>query len=69
VAIPLNRAVISSDAHSPFVEPILTCQLPLLALVAARLPVIRNVRTLPTLQTEAITPYSSDWLGSSSSAG
>jgi MFS family permease len=32
----------------------------LLALIAWRLPVIRSVRTLPTLKAEAITPYSSD---------
>ena len=32
----------------------------LLALVAWRLPVIRSVRTLPTLKAEAVTPYSSD---------
>jgi MFS family permease len=31
-----------------------------LAAVAARLPVIRSVKTLPTLRAEAITPYSSD---------
>jgi MFS family permease len=30
----------------------------ILALVARRLPIIRNVRTLPTLSAEAITPYS-----------
>lgn len=30
-----------------------------LSLVARRLPVIRNVRTLPTLTAEAVTPYSS----------
>ncbi|MGA2776610.1 MAG: MFS transporter [Steroidobacteraceae bacterium] len=35
----------------------------LLAGVASRLPVIRNVKTLPALQAEAITPYSSDGLG------
>jgi len=29
----------------------------LLALVASRLPVIRSVRTLPTLSAEAVTPY------------
>ncbi len=32
----------------------------LLALVAWRLPVIRSVRTLPTLRAEAVTPFSSD---------
>jgi MFS family permease len=32
----------------------------LLALVAWRLPVIRSVKTLPTLTAEAVTPYSSD---------
>jgi MFS family permease len=32
----------------------------LLALGARRLPVIRSVRTLPTLTAEAVTPYSSD---------
>jgi predicted MFS family arabinose efflux permease len=32
----------------------------LLALGASRLPVIRSVRTLPTLSAEAVTPYSSD---------
>lgn len=32
----------------------------LLALVAWRLPLIRSVRTLPTLRAEAVTPYSSD---------
>jgi hypothetical protein len=32
----------------------------LLAFVAWRLPVIRSVKTLPTLQAEAITPYASD---------
>jgi MFS family permease len=32
----------------------------LLALFAWRLPVIRRIRTLPTLKAEAITPYSSD---------
>jgi predicted MFS family arabinose efflux permease len=32
----------------------------LLALFAWRLPVIRSIRTLPTLKAEAITPYSSD---------
>ena len=32
----------------------------LLALVARRLPVIRNVRTLPTLKAEAVTPYSAE---------
>jgi len=31
-----------------------------LALMAWRLPVIRSVKTLPTLRAEAITPYSSD---------
>jgi MFS family permease len=31
-----------------------------LAMVAWRLPVIRSVRTLPTLRAEAITPYSAD---------
>ena len=31
-----------------------------LAAVAARLRVIRSVRTLPTLKAEAVTPYSSD---------
>jgi MFS family permease len=35
----------------------------LLALVASRLPVIRSVKTLPSLQAEAITPYSADALG------
>jgi MFS family permease len=32
----------------------------LLALVASRLPVIRNVKILPALHAEAVTPYSSD---------
>jgi MFS family permease len=32
----------------------------LLALVAWRLPVIRSIKTLPTLKAEAVTPYSSD---------
>jgi predicted MFS family arabinose efflux permease len=32
----------------------------LLSLVARRLPVIRNVKTLPTLTAEAVTPYSAD---------
>jgi len=32
----------------------------LLALVARRLPVIRNVRTLPTVKAEAVTPYSAE---------
>jgi hypothetical protein len=32
----------------------------LLACVAWRLPVIRSVKTLPTLKAEAVTPYSSD---------
>jgi MFS family permease len=32
----------------------------LLALIAWRLPVIRSVKTLPTLKAEAVTPYSSD---------
>jgi hypothetical protein len=32
----------------------------ILAAVAARLRVIRSVRTLPTLKAEAVTPYSSD---------
>jgi hypothetical protein len=32
----------------------------LLAAVAARMKVIRSVKTLPTLKAEAITPYSSD---------
>jgi MFS family permease len=32
----------------------------LLALVARRLPVIRSVKTLPTLRAEAITPYAAD---------
>jgi predicted MFS family arabinose efflux permease len=32
----------------------------LLAFVAWRLPVIRSVKTLPTLKAEAVTPYSSD---------
>ena len=32
----------------------------LLALVAWRLPVIRTIRTLPTLTAEAVTPYCSD---------
>ena len=36
------------------------CTALLLALVAWRRPVIRSVRTLPTLKAEAITPYSSD---------
>jgi MFS family permease len=40
----------------------------LLALVALRLPVIRDVKTLPTLQAEAVTPYSSDGLGEAGSA-
>jgi MFS family permease len=40
----------------------------LLALVASRLPVIRNVKTLPSLQAEAITPYSADGLGDAGSA-
>jgi hypothetical protein len=31
-----------------------------LACFAWRLPVIRSVRTLPTLKAEAVTPYSSD---------
>jgi hypothetical protein len=31
-----------------------------LAAIAARLRVIRSVKTLPTLRAEAITPYSSD---------
>ncbi len=31
-----------------------------LACVAWRLPVIRSVKTLPTLKAEAVTPYSSD---------
>jgi hypothetical protein len=35
----------------------------LLAAVAARLQVIRSVRTLPTLKAEAVTPYSSDESG------
>jgi len=33
----------------------------LLALLAWRRPVIRSVRTLPTIKAEAITPYSSDY--------
>jgi len=32
----------------------------LLSLGARRLSVIRNVKTLPTLTAEAVTPYSSD---------
>jgi MFS family permease len=32
----------------------------LLALIAWRVPVIRSVKTLPTLKAEAVTPYSSD---------
>ena len=32
----------------------------LLALIAWRRPVIRSVTTLPTLKSEAVTPYSSD---------
>ena len=32
----------------------------LLACVAWQLPVIRSVKTLPTLKAEAVTPYSSD---------
>jgi MFS family permease len=32
----------------------------LLALVASRLPVIRSVKTLPTLKAEAVTPFASD---------
>jgi predicted MFS family arabinose efflux permease len=32
----------------------------LLSLVARRLPVIRNVKTLPTLKAEAVTPYAAD---------
>jgi MFS family permease len=32
----------------------------LLALVAWRLPIIRNTRTLPTLRAEAVTPFSAD---------
>jgi MFS family permease len=32
----------------------------LLALIASRLPVIRAVRTLPTLKSEAVAPYSAD---------
>jgi hypothetical protein len=31
-----------------------------LAAIASRLPVIRSVKTLPTLKAEAITPYSSE---------
>jgi hypothetical protein len=31
-----------------------------LACIAWRLPVIRSVKTLPTLKAEAVTPYSSD---------
>jgi MFS family permease len=31
-----------------------------LALIAWQLPVIRRVKTLPTLKAEAVTPYSSD---------
>jgi hypothetical protein len=34
-----------------------------LSLVARRLPVIRSVRTLPSLSAEAVTPFSSDSLG------
>jgi predicted MFS family arabinose efflux permease len=33
----------------------------LLALFAWRRPVLRNVRTLPTIKAEAVTPYSSDY--------
>ena len=36
------------------------CMALLLALLAWRLPVIRSVRTLPTLKAEAISPFSSD---------
>jgi hypothetical protein len=32
----------------------------LLAVIAWRLPVIRNVRTLPTFKAEAVAPFSSD---------
>jgi MFS family permease len=35
----------------------------LLALVAGRLPVLRNVKTLPHVQAEAVTPYSADTPG------
>jgi MFS family permease len=35
----------------------------LLAIVAWRLPVIRSVKTLPTLRAEAVTPFSSDTPG------
>jgi len=35
----------------------------LLALICWRLPVIRNVKTLPALRAEAIAPYSSDEAG------
>jgi hypothetical protein len=31
-----------------------------LTFIAWRLPVIRSVKTLPTLKAEAVTPYSSD---------
>jgi hypothetical protein len=37
------------------------CVALLLALFAWRRPVIRSVRTLPTLKAEAVTPYSSDY--------
>jgi MFS family permease len=37
------------------------CTALLLALFAWRLPVIRNVRTLPTIKAEAVTPFSSDY--------
>jgi predicted MFS family arabinose efflux permease len=39
------------------------CAALLLAVVAWRLPVIRSVRTLPTLKAEAVTPYSSEQAG------
>jgi hypothetical protein len=32
----------------------------LLACIAWRLPIIRSIKTLPTLKAEAVTPYSSD---------
>jgi hypothetical protein len=35
----------------------------LLACIAWQLPVIRSVKTLPTLKAEAVTPYSSDSQG------
>jgi predicted MFS family arabinose efflux permease len=40
------------------------CMALLLALFAWRRPVIRSVRTLPTLKAEAVTPYSSDYSAS-----